>query len=130
MVAKTDAVKEKKTKSVKTKSKKASAALQKKKAAKATKVEQTVTNYDPWNVLLYPSMSEKSIRLIEAENKIAFIVRQNATKAEIKRAFENAFTVKVAQITTVIDQDAHKKAFIRLSKEFLASDIATRLGII
>jgi len=85
---------------------------------------------DPWKILKYPHLTEKSIALIEKENKIVFIVDRRASKAQIKEAFEKVFEVKVAKINTLITLKGEKKAFIKLSPKFKAMDIATKLGII
>lgn len=85
---------------------------------------------DPWEILLFPHTSEKSIRLIEKENTIVFIVNRKANKIEIKEAFEKAFNVKVDKVRTLRTQKNEKKAFIKVNKNYSASDIAIRLGII
>jgi len=85
---------------------------------------------DPMDVLLYPSLTEKSVGMVERENKIVFIVRKNANKAEIKNAFENLFKVKVEKINTLMDAKGNKKAYIKLAKDYNAVDIATRLGML
>jgi len=85
---------------------------------------------DPWKILLHPSMTEKSIGMIEKENKIVFIVDRKANKKQIREAFEKAFNVKVEKVNTLIDRKGQKKAFIKLKPEFKAIDIAVRLGIV
>ena len=85
---------------------------------------------DPFKVLLYPLITEKAVGMIEKENKIVFIVNREANKKEIKEAFEKLFEVKVEKVNTLITRDGKKKAFIKLKKEFKASDIAVRLGIL
>ena len=85
---------------------------------------------DPFDVLLYPVLTEKAISLIERENTITFIVNRRANKQEIKKAFENMFKVKVKKVRTLIDAKGRKKAYIALSKEYNATDVATKLGMI
>jgi large subunit ribosomal protein L23 len=85
---------------------------------------------DPMDVLLYPSLTEKSVGMVERENKIVFVVRKNASKSDIKRAFEKLFNVKVAKVNTLVDAKGNKKAYIRLAKDYNAVDIATRLGML
>ncbi|MBI5872235.1 50S ribosomal protein L23 [archaeon] len=84
---------------------------------------------DVWKVLKYPYMTEKSIALIERENKIVFVVDVKANKKKIKEAFEKAFEVKVDKISTQITLDGKKKAFIKIKPEFKAADVAVKLGI-
>lgn len=81
------------------------------------------------DVLLYPLSTEKSVKLMESENKITFIVNKKATKQEIKKATEEMFKIKVLKVNTLI-QKGMKKAYIKISSETPAMDIATRLGII
>ena len=85
---------------------------------------------DPWKILKYPHMTEKSIALVERENKLVFIVEKNADKKQIKEAFEKVFEVKVDKINTEITLKGDKKAFIKLKPEFKAGDVAIKLGII
>lgn len=86
--------------------------------------------YDPWKVLIYPHLAEKSINMVELENKLVFIVKKNAIKSQIKEAVENGFNVKVLSVNVEITMKGQKKAYIKLSPEHSAADIATRLGMI
>ncbi len=81
-------------------------------------------------VLNYVHMTEKSMMVVEKENKIVFIVDRKATKKEIKDEIERRFNVKVDSVKTLIDQNGRKKAFVRLNKNYHAADIATHLGMI
>ena len=85
---------------------------------------------DPWKVLLYPHLAEKSMNLVELENKLVFMVNMKSTKEDIKKAVEKEFNVKVESVNTEITRKGGKKAFVKLRPEFSASDIASRLGII
>ncbi|MEM3154701.1 MAG: 50S ribosomal protein L23 [Candidatus Woesearchaeota archaeon] len=81
------------------------------------------------NVLKHPLATEKSIRLMEAENKLVFVVDKKATKQDIKKAVETMFKAKVIAVNTHNSTTGEKKAYITLSKETPAIDIATSLGI-
>jgi len=83
-----------------------------------------------YNILKYPMSTEKSVKLMQAENKLLFIVSRDATKPEIKDAMESAFKVKVAKVTTQIMPNGKKKAYVKLKPEHPAIDIATQLGMI
>jgi large subunit ribosomal protein L23 len=85
---------------------------------------------EPFKILLHPHMSEKSVSLIERENKIVFIVNRKATKSQVKEAVEKMFDVKVETINTLIGFKGEKKAFIKLKPEFRAMDVATKLGMV
>lgn len=85
---------------------------------------------DPQKVVLYPIMTEVTSRIIEAENKLVFIVDLKSSKKDIKRAIEELYEVKVSSVNTVITPKGEKKAFIRLSSEYSATDAAIKLGIL
>jgi ribosomal protein uL23 len=94
------------------------------------KKEERAPLVDPWSILLHPLLTEKAIGKIESENKLVFIVNRSSDKKQIKWAIERAFSVKVDNVTTLLDRKGRKKAWIKLSKEYSASDIATRLGML
>ncbi len=80
-------------------------------------------------IVKYPLSTEKVIRLMEAENKMVFIVDRKAKKPEIKKAIEEMFKAKVKNVNTTIDREGRKKAYITFSEETPAIDIATNLGL-
>lgn len=51
-----------------------------------------------YQVLIAPIVSEKSTRLADQGNQVAFEVRPDATKPEIKQAVELAFDVDVERV--------------------------------
>ena len=61
-------------------------------------------------ILLAPHMSEKSNRLTERHNQVAFKVTRDATKPEIKDAVELLFKVKVTGVT-VLNVKGKRKRF-------------------
>jgi large subunit ribosomal protein L23 len=81
-------------------------------------------------VVRYPLLSEDAVTLLEAENKITFIVDLRSDKHDIKRAIEELYEVKVRQVRTLITPEGEKKAFVKLTPEFKAADLAVRLGIL
>ena len=85
---------------------------------------------DPWEVLMYPQLAEKSMNMVEIENKLVFIVNPKAAKKDIKEAVEKNFDVKVIKVSTMITTRGRKKAFIKLHPDNSAADIASRLGML
>ena len=81
-------------------------------------------------VIKHPLSTEKSIRLMESDNKLLFEVATDATKRDIRQAIEKMFKVKVMSVATFVGPDGKKRAYIRFSKETPAIDIATKLGLI
>ena len=80
-------------------------------------------------VIKYPISTEKAVRLMESDNKLVFIVERKKNKQEIKKEIEKMFKVKVIKVNTLITPLGLKKAYIKLSKETPAIDIATKLGL-
>lgn len=77
----------------------------------------------------YPLSTEKSIRLMESENKLVFIVERKSTKKDIKEDMEKTFKVKIKSVNTLITPEGTKKAYIKFSDETPAIDLATKLGL-
>ena len=84
---------------------------------------------DSYKVIKHPLATEKSIRLMESENKLIFVVDNAATKADIKKAIQEIFKVKVAKVNTFVAPNGEKRAYVKLSPESPAIDIATELGL-
>jgi len=90
----------------------------------------------PRKVLLYPYVTEKTMNYMTGTptqdfkdgNKIEFIVDRSATKAEIKKAFESHFEVKVEKVWTRISKEG-KHAVIKLAEGYSAEDIGMRIGV-
>jgi ribosomal protein uL23 len=86
----------------------------------------------PQDVVKYPLITEAAFNKMDSinENALVFIVDRRATKPEIKQAFEKLYDVKVVKVNTLITPQGKKKAFIKLTPEHSALDLATEVGII
>lgn len=80
-------------------------------------------------IIKYPLSTEKSIRLMESENKLVFIMDKKANKKEIKDEIEKTYKVKIVDVKTFVDTKGKKKAYVKFSDETPAIDIATQLGL-
>ncbi|UCE73470.1 MAG: 50S ribosomal protein L23 [Methanomassiliicoccales archaeon] len=82
----------------------------------------------PHKVLFHPYVTEKTMFQMEDDNKLEFVVKRDATKAEIKSAFEELFEVKVESVN--IKNTRHgKRAVIKLTDDYSAEDVGMRIGI-
>ena len=84
---------------------------------------------DPYKIIKHPLSTEKSVRLMESENKLIFVVDKKAKKIEIKQAIEQAFKAKVIKVNTFVTPGGEKRAYVKFSMETPAIDIATNLGL-
>jgi large subunit ribosomal protein L23 len=85
---------------------------------------------DPQDVIKYPTMTERSVYMIENENKLIFIVDRRANKIDIAKAVKTLYNVEVEEINTLINRKGEKKAFVKLTKDYQASEVAIKLGIL
>jgi large subunit ribosomal protein L23 len=76
-----------------------------------------------------PIVTEKAVRLIESENTLVFELDKRLSKTEIKKQVEEIFDVKVESINTLIKKN-RKYIYVKLNRDNLAIDVATKLGLI
>jgi len=77
---------------------------------------------------LKPITTEKAVMMIESQNILTFMTDKNSSKEQIKKELEEIFEVKVEKIRTHIRRNK-KYVYVKLKKEFLAIDLATKLGL-
>ncbi|MBI4452626.1 50S ribosomal protein L23 [Candidatus Woesearchaeota archaeon] len=82
-----------------------------------------------YNIIKYPLSTEKSIRLMESENKLIFVVNKKSSKKEIKKAIEDMFKVGVVSVNTFVSAEGEKRAYVKFSQKNPAIDIATQMGL-
>jgi len=84
---------------------------------------------DPFEVIIHPDITEKSMKLIENENKLVFVVSRKSRKNDVKSAVETLYEVKVLEVNTLVTTNGTKKAYVKLSPDFKAEEVATKVGI-
>jgi large subunit ribosomal protein L23 len=92
---------------------------------------------DPYDIIQMPWITEKTLearRVADQEggykennNRIEFIVRREATKADIKAAVEELLDVQVAKVNTKIIIIG-KYVFVRLADGYDVEEAALKLG--
>ena len=80
------------------------------------------------SIILKPYVTEKSFDSIEKNNKLVFIVKNEANKKTIKQALSILYEVKVKSINTARTIQG-KKAYVTLSPDYSALDLANKLGV-
>lgn len=83
---------------------------------------------DPYKVVLHPSVTEKTMMIMDSNNSLEFMVRRTATKPEIKAAIENMFDCEVETVNTRITKQG-KRAIVKFGGETSAEDIGMRIGV-
>ncbi len=82
-----------------------------------------------WDVIKYPHLTEKSVGMVDEENTLVFIIEDRANKTEVKKAVEDLFDVEVKKVNTQNTVKGNKKAYVRLTPDYEALDVATKLGM-
>ena len=97
---------------------------------RATRRDMDEVIMEAHEVIKFPMMTERSVNMIENENKLVFIVDRRANKHDIIAAIQKLYEVEAEAVNTLITRKGDKKAFIKLKDEYDASDVAIRLGIL
>ncbi len=71
---------------------------------------------DSHNVIIKPLVTEKSTRLQELGNTYAFQVALNANKHQIKRAIEEIYDVRVADVRTMTRKGKPRRTRFKMTK--------------
>ncbi len=87
-------------------------------------------SFNAYQIIKFPVATEKCVRKIEFDNVLTLCVHPRATKKDVRKAVEEMFKVKVSKINIQNSVTGIKKAFVKLTPEFLASDISADLGFI
>jgi large subunit ribosomal protein L23 len=85
---------------------------------------------NPYEVILYPLMTESASLMVEKENKLIFVINLKARKEDVKKAVEELYEVKVEKVNILITPQGSKKAFVKLHPDYKAADVAIKLGIL
>ena len=83
---------------------------------------------DPYAIILHPSVTEKTMYLMDKDNALEFMVRRTASKPEIKMAVETMFECDVNKVRTRITKEG-KRAVVFFGGETSAEDIGMRIGV-
>lgn len=73
-------------------------------------------NLDIYDIIRVPRITEKGARIKEKNNVLTFEVRPNANKVQVKKAIEELFKVKVADVTTVRIAGKTKRVGMRVGR--------------
>lgn len=78
----------------------------------------------------FPLTTESANQKIEENNTLVFIVDVRATKKQIKAAVNRMYDIQCEKVNTLIRPDGQKKAYVRLTADYDALDVANKIGII
>merc|ERR1719174_3444216 len=93
-------------------------------------VTRTTDKLDKFQIIRHPLTTESAMKKIEEINTLVFIVDIKATKQKIKEAVKALYDVQCAKVNTLVRPDGRKKAYVHLTQDYDALDVANRIGII
>eukprot|EP00457_Paulinella_chromatophora_P013006 gb/GEZN01013267.1/.p2 GENE.gb/GEZN01013267.1/~~gb/GEZN01013267.1/.p2 ORF type:complete len:308 (+),score=60.51 gb/GEZN01013267.1/:38-961(+) len=85
---------------------------------------------DKYAVVKYPLCTESAMKQIEDNNTLTFIVDIRANKRQIAQSVKALYEIDVAKTNTLIRPDGQKKAYVRLTPDHEALEVANTIGII
>jgi len=94
---------------------------------------KSVAKKNPLNrftILKYPLATESAMQQIENNSTLVFIVDLRANKRQIKSAVKKMYDVDCKKVNTLIRPDGKKKAYVRLTPQHDALEVANKIGII
>jgi large subunit ribosomal protein L23 len=80
-------------------------------------------------IILKPYITEKTFALVENEQKICFVVKDDASKPKIVEAVQILYNEKALQVNTARTVYG-KKAYVRFETTDKARDLATKIGML
>jgi large subunit ribosomal protein L23 len=80
-------------------------------------------------IVKHPHVTEKSMDEMDFQNKLVFVVQDDASKPEILDAVEARYDVTVQTVNTQITPQGEKKATLALSEDDDAQEVASRIGV-
>ena len=85
---------------------------------------------DKFRIIKYPLTTESAMKKIEDNNTLVFITDVRANKRQISNAVKKMYDIACAKVNTLVRPDGVKKAYVRLTQDFDALDVANKIGII
>ncbi|XP_008548687.1 60S ribosomal protein L23a [Microplitis demolitor] len=89
----------------------------------------TRSKLDSYNIIKYPLTTESAMKKIEDNNTLILIVNPQANRHHIESSVKKLYNVDVDKIS-ITSSSGEKKAYVRLTDEYDALDVANKIGII
>lgn len=96
----------------------------------ASKAVPHYVRLDSHKIIEQPISSETAMKKVEDGNTLVFQVSMKSNKHQIRKAVKELYEVDVLSVNTLVRPNGTKKAFVRLTADHDALDIANRIGYI
>ena len=92
------------------------------------KATVTSKKFDCFQIIKYPLTTESAMKKIEDNNTLVFIVDRKANKRQIEAAVTEMYKdIKALKVNTLITPKGDKKAYVRLTQDYDALDVANKV---
>ena len=92
------------------------------------KATVTSKKFDCFEIIKYPLTTESAMKKIEDNNTLVFIVDKRANKKQIEAAVTDMYKdIKALKVNTLITPKGDKKAYVRLTQDYDALDVANKV---
>ena len=89
-----------------------------------------VNKLDKYGIIKYPLCTESAMKQIEDNNTLTFIVDVRSNKYTIAAAVKSMYEIDIVKVNTLIRPDGLKKAYVCLTQDHEALEVANTIGII
>ncbi|GMP22893.1 hypothetical protein CsSME_00000701 [Camellia sinensis var. sinensis] len=86
--------------------------------------------YPHISILKYPLTTKSAMKKTEDNNTLVFIVDICGDKKKIKDVLKKMYDIQTNKVNTLIRPDGTKKAYVQLTPDYDALDVANKIGII
>eukprot|EP00922_Rhytidocystis_sp_ex-Travisia-forbesii_P015455 GHVS01023060.1.p1 GENE.GHVS01023060.1~~GHVS01023060.1.p1 ORF type:complete len:186 (+),score=38.37 GHVS01023060.1:154-711(+) len=91
---------------------------------------RAVPRLDAYAIIRSPLTTESAMKKIEENNTLVFLCDVRANKRQIRDTVKKLYDVNCLKVNTLIRPDGQKKAYVRLTSDYDALDVANKIGII
>ncbi|KAI8048964.1 ribosomal protein L23/L15e core domain-containing protein [Syncephalis plumigaleata] len=85
---------------------------------------------DQYSIIRQPLTTESAMKKIEDQNTLVFLCDVRANKHQIRDSIKKLYGVQALKINTLIRPDGIKKAYVRLTGDIDALEVANKIGVI
>ncbi len=84
----------------------------------------------PYDVIIAPINTESAMKKMEESNTLVFLCNVQANKRQVKESVKKLYGVDALKINTLVRPDGKKKAYVRLTSDYEAMEVASKIGFI
>nr|UXY87062.1 60S ribosomal protein L23A [Cryptomonas sp.] len=88
------------------------------------------SRYQFFRTIKHPITTESAMKKIQRENTISLVISLKSNKKNVKKAVEALYKTSVSKVNTLIQSNGEKKAYVKLTPDCDALDVANKIGFV